>query len=144
MQGRSKWQAETKTFSVKQNKNHAFSFTSIGRITYLSLFQHVQGVVGNSSSGIVEAPSFRIGTIDIGDRQKGRVKAKNVINCKSDYKSIISAIKVLYSKKFQKNLSCINPYEQKNSVNRCLVILKKFLDKKISLKKNFYDIKLVK
>ena len=83
---------------VKQNKNNAFSYTSLGRITYLSLLKFAQGVIGNSSSGVVEAPSFGIGTINIGDRQKGRVMPKSVICCKPDYKSIIAAMRILYSK----------------------------------------------
>ena len=55
-------------------------------------------IIGNSSSGLLEAPSFKIGTINIGDRQKGRVKAKSVINCNYEVSSISKALKKLYSK----------------------------------------------
>jgi GDP/UDP-N,N'-diacetylbacillosamine 2-epimerase (hydrolysing) len=60
---------------------NAISFASLGMLRYLSMLQFVDGVVGNSSSGIIEATSFRIGTINIGDRQKGRIHGKSVIDC---------------------------------------------------------------
>ena len=78
----------------------------MGALNYLSALQFVDVVVGNSSSGLLEAPSFKIGSINIGDRQKGRIKAESVIDCLPDKKSINKAIKKIYSNEFRisKNL----------------------------------------
>ena len=75
----------------------AVAFPSLGQLRYLSCMQHVDAVVGNSSSGLLEAPSFKKATINIGDRQKGRVQAESVIDCSADKDSIRSAIKEIYS-----------------------------------------------
>ena len=66
---------------VEKNSYRSAAYTSLGQLRYLSAFKHVDAVVGNSSSGIIEAPSFKIATINIGDRQKGRVKADSIIDC---------------------------------------------------------------
>ena len=66
---------------VKKNPDKSISFVSLGLKRYLSALQYVDAVVGNSSSGLSEAPSFKIGTINIGDRQRGRMKAESVIDC---------------------------------------------------------------
>ena len=84
---------------IKQNKNRSFYFKSLGRENYLSLLKFVDCVIGNSSSGIIEAPSFKTYTIDIGDRQKGRVRSKSVINVNSNVKEIIKAINKVKSNK---------------------------------------------
>ena len=89
----------------------AVAYTSLGQIPYLSLMKSVSGVVGNSSSGIIEAPSLKVGTVNIGDRQKGRVRAASVIDCKTDEKSIDSALRCLFSADFQEGLaSVVNPH----------------------------------
>lgn len=89
----------------------AVAYTSLGQIPYLSLMKSVSGVVGNSSSGIIEAPSLKVGTVNIGDRQKGRVRAASVIDCKTDEKSIDSALRCLFSADFQQGLdSVVNPH----------------------------------
>ena len=89
----------------------ANAFTSLGQLHYLSCIQHVDGVIGNSSSGITEVPSFKKGTINIGNRQRGRLRASSVIDCEPTSDSLISALKKLYSQEFQTNLdSAINPY----------------------------------
>jgi GDP/UDP-N,N'-diacetylbacillosamine 2-epimerase (hydrolysing) len=96
---------------VSQFPSRAKSINSMGQLNYLSCMQFVDGVLGNSSSGILEAPSFKIGTINIGDRQKGRIMAKSVINCKIDRSSIKQSIEQLYSDEFKKMISCVvNPY----------------------------------
>lgn len=126
---------------VSFHKN-AVAFTSLGMLKYFSILQFVDGVVGNSSSGIVEAPSFRIGTINIGDRQKGRIRAESVIDCKCDKASILDAIDKMYSDKFQKMLeSVMNFYKQKNTANRIIDVLKTQVDK-LSIKKEFYRLKI--
>lgn len=63
------------------HSDRAFFFISMSYQNYLSTMQFVDGVVGNSSSGLLEAPTFRIGAVDIGDRQKSRLKAEKVIDC---------------------------------------------------------------
>jgi GDP/UDP-N,N'-diacetylbacillosamine 2-epimerase (hydrolysing) len=88
-------------------------FDSLGQLRYLSVMQCVHAVVGNSSSGLIEAPSFRIGTINIGDRQKGRVKAASVIDCEPQREAIGQALRKLFSREFQESLRLVtNPYDQ--------------------------------
>ncbi len=125
---------------VAQHSNKAVAFTSMGQQGYLSALQFADAVVGNSSSGIIEAPSFGIGTINIGDRQKGRVRAKSVIDCGPDRKSIRKAISELYSAKFQEGLrQVINPYGNGSAAKKIKKVLR---DHKIDniLKKVFFDI----
>lgn len=125
---------------VTTNSKKCFFFKSMGRINYLSVLQFVDGVIGNSSSGLSEAPSFKIGTINIGDRQKGRIKASSIIDCSPKKKSINSAIKKLYSRKFQQKLkSTKNPYGIGNASKKIFSIIKnKRLPK--NLKKEFFDL----
>jgi len=126
---------------VEKNKNKAIAFTSLGQLRYLSAMKYVDAVVGNSSSGIIEAPSFKIGTINIGDRQKGRVKAKSVIDCQPTKEEITKAFEKLYSKEFQKLLKSVkNPYEKEKYPSKKIVEILKNSDVK-NLKKSFFDIK---
>ena len=125
---------------ININPEFSISFTSMGSLNYLSTLQFVDGVVGNSSSGLIEAPTFKIGTINIGDRQKGRLKAKSVIDSCSDQESISTAVKKLYSKNFQSKLKTVsNPYGKGKATKK---ILKKIKTIKIpnELKKEFYDL----
>jgi len=125
---------------VRQNTDKTIVFRSLGRLRYLSALRYVDAVVGNSSSGIIEAPSFKIGTVNIGDRQKGRIKARSIIDCKPTKESIQRAIKRIYSSKFQEGLFSIkNPYRGRDTVKKILKILKEYNLKTI-LKKNFYDL----
>ena len=95
---------------VNNNKN-AISFISLGHLNYLSCISHVDAVIGNSSSGILEVPSFKKGTINIGERQKGRIQAESIINCKPIKSDILNSVKYLYSSKFQNLLKDVkNPY----------------------------------
>jgi UDP-hydrolysing UDP-N-acetyl-D-glucosamine 2-epimerase len=90
---------------------NARAFTSLGQLRYLSCMRHVDAVVGNSSSGIAEAPGFGIGTVNIGDRQSGRLKAGSVIDCAPDRKAIECALIRLFSEEFQSGLKTVeNPY----------------------------------
>jgi GDP/UDP-N,N'-diacetylbacillosamine 2-epimerase (hydrolysing) len=128
---------------VFKNKN-AIAFASLGQLRYLSAMKYVDAVVGNSSSGIIEAPSFKIGTINIGDRQKGRIKAKSVIECKPKKELILKAFKKLYSKEFQDKLKNIkNPYEQNRLPSKKIVEVLKNVNLKNILKKSFYDLKVI-
>ena len=123
------------------NHNNTVAFKSMGQLNYLSALQFMDAVVGNSSSGIIEAPSFNIGTIDIGDRQKGRIKSNSVISCAPKKKNICNAINKLYSKEFQGKLSNIdNPYGAGGASKEIIKIIKgtKLLN---IIKKPFYDLK---
>lgn len=125
---------------VSNHKNRAISFNSMGHLNYLSALQFVDAVIGNSSSGILEAPTFKVGTVNIGDRQTGRVKASSVIDCAPSEKSITKAIEKLYSENFQKILlKTKNPYGNGNASEKILAILKNTLLPK-NLKKEFYDL----
>lgn len=86
---------------VSRNPDRAAAYTSLGQLRYLSLMRQVDGVVGNSSSGIIEAPFLRTGTVNIGDRQKGRVRAASVIDCDTQADAIAQAIETLLSPQFQ-------------------------------------------
>jgi GDP/UDP-N,N'-diacetylbacillosamine 2-epimerase (hydrolysing) len=126
---------------VASNTHKAISFTSLGQIRYLSALQFVDAVVGNSSSGLAEAPSFQIGTINIGDRQKGRIKAGSVVDCEPGKESISRAFERLYSNEFQELLKTVkNPYGDGYASNKIVEILKT-VELDGILKKSFYDIR---
>ncbi|PRM89625.1 UDP-N-acetylglucosamine 2-epimerase (hydrolyzing) [Aliarcobacter cryaerophilus] len=126
---------------VTKNSNKSIVFTSLGQLRYLSALQYVDAVVGNSSSGLAETPSFKIGTINIGDRQKGRIKASSVIDCEANKNSIVKAFAKLYSKEFQESLkTTINPYGDGCASKKIVEILKS-VDLENILKKSFYDLK---
>ncbi|EKQ99339.1 UDP-N-acetyl-D-glucosamine 2-epimerase, UDP-hydrolysing [Leptospira borgpetersenii str. Noumea 25] len=119
---------------------NAWHFTSLGQTRYLSCLQFVDAVIGNSSSGIIEAPSFKIGTINIGDRQKGRLRAKSIIDCEPNRGEITNAFKKLYSFDFQKNLSTtINPYGEGGASEKIVKVLETIEIQGI-LKKKFFDL----
>ncbi len=123
---------------VSGNPQKAVAFASMGQMNYLSAMQFVDAVVGNSSSGIIEAPSFKTGTINIGDRQRGRIKAESVIDCPPTAAGIKKALQELYAKKFQETLeNVVNPYGKGNASVRIKGILKNY-DIPHTLKKAFY------
>lgn len=126
---------------VAKNKDKSVAFTSLGQMRYLSALQFMDAVLGNSSSGLLEAPSFKIGTINIGDRQLGRLKAQSIIDCKPEQKSIGQAIEKLYSDEFRANLKNVqNPYGTGNASIKIIDIIKK-TDVSNIMKKSFYDLK---
>ena len=126
---------------VVKNFHKSIGFTSLGQLRYLSALQFVDAVVGNSSSGLAEAPSFKIGTINIGDRQKGRIRAESVIDCLPNKKSIEEAFDKLYSIEFQSILLYIqNPYGYGCASQKIIKNIKKVNLQNI-LKKSFYEIK---
>lgn len=126
---------------VADNKDKAVAFTSLGRLRYLSALQYVDAVIGNSSSGIVEAPSFRTASINIGSRQKGRVRAESTIDVEVNKLQIVDAISTIYTNAFQERLqTVINPYGQGNSSQRLVSIIKS-LDLSKLRSKIFYDVK---
>lgn len=124
------------------HKDNTVAFTSLGHLRYLSALQYVAMVVGNSSSGIVEVPCFGIPTINIGDRQKGRLKPESVIDCRGDKESLCSAIDKGFSENFRRNISGLeNLYEQPGTAKKIIEILKRYNDFSLLLKKSFYDLK---
>ena len=123
---------------VSTHLKNSIAFETMGNLNYLSTLQYVDAVVGNSSSGLTEAPTFKIGTINIGDRQKGRLKSKSVIDCNPNKESIVKAIETLYSKDFKKGLLDVkNPYGDGFATEKIISILKKETIPK-ELKKKFY------
>lgn len=126
---------------VSKNSDKSVGFTSLGQLRYLSALQYMDTMVGNSSSGLAEAPSFKTGTINIGDRQKGRIKADSVIDCFPDKASIKNAFKILYSKEFQSVVKTSkNPYGDGCASKKIIKILKTAQLDNI-LKKSFFDLK---
>jgi len=108
-----------------EGRRNAHAFTSLGQLRYLSCLQFVDGVVGNSSSGLTEAPTFRVGTVNIGDRQKGRLKAMSVIDCGPDRKSIGSALRQLFSADFRSALAQVrNPYGEGGASEMIMAVLR--------------------
>ena len=120
---------------------NAKAYKSLGQLLYLSCMLYVDGVVGNSSSGLVEAPSFKKGTINIGNRQRGRMCAASVINCEPNLKAIRKAFFKLYSNDFQESLYEVsNPYGNGGASKKVVEILEKS-DLSEILKKKFCNIK---
>ncbi|KAB2933640.1 MAG: UDP-N-acetylglucosamine 2-epimerase (hydrolyzing) [Leptonema illini] len=125
---------------VAKNPGKAVVFASLGQLRYLSALLYVDAVVGNSSSGLLEAPSFKIGTINIGDRQKGRLRAQSVIDCDPERGSIKAALARLYTKDFQEALKDVsNPYGEGGATEQIIQILRK-TDLRCNLKKEFFDL----
>ena len=117
-------------------------FKSLGHDYYFSICKLVDLMIGNSSSGIIEMPTFKKATINLGFRQSGRLYPKSVINVEFEEEKILKAINKVYSKEFIRLLKKIkNPYENKNSSDKILKILKRIDLKKIKVKE-FIDYKL--
>jgi len=125
---------------VAENNSKSKVFASLGQLRYLSAMQYVDAVVGNSSSGLIEAPSFKIGTINIGDRQRGRQKARSIIDCKPDKASIKKALQKIYSSKFKEYIKKTkNPYGDGCASKKIVRVLKKTKLKNI-IKKEFFKL----
>jgi GDP/UDP-N,N'-diacetylbacillosamine 2-epimerase (hydrolysing) len=123
---------------VVQHPN-ARVYNSLGQLLYLSCIAQVDGVVGNSSSGLAEVPSFRRGTINIGDRQRGRLQAQSIINCDPTRLSIAAALDRLYEADFQASLSqVLNPYGEGGASEKIIAALKSVALDDV-LKKRFYN-----
>ena len=129
---------EIKKFK-KINKNIKV-FKTLGKERYLSILKHFDCLVGNSSSGITEAPYLGIPTINIGNRQKGRLKSKSVIDCEPNRIEIIKKIKITLNKKFKHKMKNQKTfYGSGNSSKKIVNIIKKINLKNI-LEKKFYNI----
>ncbi|NOU51778.1 MULTISPECIES: UDP-N-acetylglucosamine 2-epimerase [Pseudoalteromonas] len=113
---------------------------SLGQLRYLSLLKHCDLVIGNSSSGLIEAPTFNVPTINIGDRQKGRISGDTVLHCTDDKNAILHSLEVATSKKFKKQCAtAINPYGDGDSSNKILSQLLSFPIENL-VYKTFYDL----
>ena len=111
----------------------------------MSTLQFCSVVVGNSSSGIIEVPSFGIPTVNIGDRQKGRISGKTVIHCGNGEQEIENALNVALSYKFKTEIKdAANPYEGENTSDKIIEVVTKSLEEGIDLKKKFYDLDVTK
>ena len=118
-------------------------FSSLGVVRYLSLMRYAKFVLGNSSSGIIETPAFGIPTVNIGDRQRGRLQAESIINCEDDAQSIIEAIKKALSEDvYAKCRLAVNPYGDGHAAEKIArKAVEIVLRGRIDLKKEFFDIR---
>ncbi|RHO57299.1 UDP-N-acetylglucosamine 2-epimerase (hydrolyzing) [Eubacterium sp. AM05-23] len=127
-----------------KHKN-AIAFESLGMLRYLSALKYAQMVIGNSSSGLIEVPSFHIPTINIGDRQKGRIQGKTVINCVPEKNAVLKAMDQANDPEFRESIQdAVNPYGDGKTSDKMSEVLTDFLmNDRIDLKKKFYDIEVL-
>lgn len=125
---------------VAKRKSRASAYTSLGQLRYLSMMSIVDAVVGNSSSGIIEAPSYRVATINIGDRQKGRVRNTSVIDCDPNKKDICECINIVLEKKVNFGN---NVYGSGDTARKIFEVLYKVSFSEL-ISKKFYDVKVMK
>lgn len=130
--------AQVEAFVAHRSNAHAYA--SLGQLRYLSCLAHVDGVVGNSSSGIIEAPSFGVGTINIGDRQAGRLRATSIIDCAPQREAIEAALVMLASPAFSSGLGNVNnPYGNGGASDAIVAVLRDYPLNGV-LKKVFHDL----
>ena len=123
--------------------SNALVFESLGHVEYLSCLKLASGVIGNSSSGLLEAPAFGIGTVNVGDRQKGRLRAKSVVDVDPIKNSIIKGIEKIFLEDFKSSIrNQINPYGEPGASKKIVKILEEKMRQEnwCDLKKNFYDL----
>lgn len=126
---------------VANNRDRAVSYKSLGVKRYLSVMKYAGAVVGNSSSGLVEVPSFGIPTLNIGDRQKGRIAADSVCNCDTDKASILQGLDTIMSPVFkQKAAATHNPYDKEGTAQAIFNVLSTYPLNQLK-QKHFYDIR---
>lgn len=123
---------------ANKNPERVLAIPSLGQQRYLSAVKYSSAVIGNSSSGIIEVPSFDVGTINIGMRQKGRLSAKSVIDCSPVKSNIVNAIELGITKKYKLNDEIVsNPYGQGDASGQVITLLKEL---NVSPFKSFYDL----
>lgn len=126
---------------VTKNIDRSVAVFSLGLVRYLTALQYAAVVIGNSSSGIIETPSFKVPTVNIGDRQKGRIQAKNILNCVPEKREICSAIVKALSPEFADYIKdTVNPYGDGKVTEKILWHIKDTLRQGTNLKKSFYNI----
>ena len=122
-------------------ENNYKRFISLQNFEYFSLLKYSEGLIGNSSSGIIEIPSLKVTTINIGNRQLGRAKGETIIDCGSTEKEIENAILKSQSNEYREILkNSVNPYFKENSLEKYYQEIKKFLEKDNRYLKDFYDL----
>lgn len=125
---------------VEKNGDRAVAYKSLGIRRYLSVMKYAGAVVGNSSSGLIEVPSFGIPTLNIGDRQKGRISASSVYDCETDKKSILKGLDFIMSPAFKKNAAqSHNPYDKRGTAEAIFDVISKYPLEELK-QKHFYDI----
>ena len=125
---------------VARNPERSVAYKSLGVLRYLSVMKEVGAVVGNSSSGIVEVPSFGIPTLNIGDRQKGRLAADSVLNCDTDCRSILAGLERVLSPEFKGIASRTqNPYDKEGTALAIFDVISTYPLEQLN-QKHFYDI----
>ncbi|MBQ9564274.1 MAG: UDP-N-acetylglucosamine 2-epimerase (hydrolyzing) [Synergistaceae bacterium] len=126
---------------AEENIPNLHVFTSLGARRYLSLMRYAQFVLGNSSSGIIEAPALHVPTVNIGDRQRGRLRAESVIDCPPDMASIVHAIKKAMSDEMKARCrTVVSPYGDGRAAPRIAAKSVEVVQQGIDLKKKFYDV----
>lgn len=126
---------------VKQNETTSVAHASLGTLKYLSTLKYVKAVVGNSSSGIIEAPSLGTYTLDIGDRQKGRICGKSVIKCEIDEMAIVTKLRQIIDNKKYEYFE--NPYAKEDTSKNIVEILLKNVEEGFKRDKVFYDLEVL-
>ncbi len=127
--------------SVASSYENLHVFASLGSHRYLSLMKYAEFVIGNSSSGIIEAPVFRVPTVNIGDRQKGRLRVASIIDCEDDSSSITTGIRLAMSDEFRDKCAAIsNPYGDGKAAVRIAEKIIEIIGTKSDLSKHFYEL----
>ena len=125
---------------VARNADRAKAYKSLGVLRYLSVMKQVVAVIGNSSSGLLEVPSFGIPTLNIGDRQKGRTAAESVYNCAPDKESVLEGLNKVLSKEIRELASVVrNPYEKANTAEEIFKVISTYPLDRLN-QKHFFDI----
>ncbi|MDF5290700.1 UDP-N-acetylglucosamine 2-epimerase, partial [Vibrio parahaemolyticus] len=108
------------------NPQRVLAIPSLGQVRYLSAVKYADAVIGNSSSGIIEVPAFDVPTVNIGSRQKGRLAAKSVLNCKPDQIDISASIRAAVQRAYKKdsNEVVLNPYGEGNTSGQVIDMIK--------------------
>ena len=126
---------------VAKNQERSVAYKSLGVLRYLSVMKEVGAVVGNSSSGLVEVPSFCIPTLNIGDRQKGRLAAESVLNCDTDCESILAGLDSVLSPEFSDTAShVLNPYDKEGTAQNIFDVISTYPLEELN-QKHFFDIR---
>jgi len=126
-----------------QKRDNVLCVSSLGARRYLSALKYAEFVMGNSSSGIIEAPSMHLPTINIGDRQRGRIQAASIINCEPNKGCILAAMEKALSPHFKRICATVkNPNGDGDTTRKIVGTIKDFWSKQhIDIKKSFYDLK---
>lgn len=126
---------------VEDNRENAKAYFSLGYEKYLSTMKYASAVIGNSSSGIIEAPILKVPTLDIGNRQKGRLKAKSIVECKCSERNIVESLNKILQPEFNRSLKDMELYYQGENTSSKMVAVLKEIDFESKKTKLFYDIK---